>query len=436
MRSSRSRCSSSQALVRRSRPRRSEGRSGSCSAESWASSSSSRSRSPAPGSASSRRRAFLIAAQFGFAAAIDRYGWFGVERVATTWPRLARHRPPPRGRRAHAAPVTDHGSRARAPARLEPLPRADAHPAAAEAGGASAGARARLGAERGFDSPSTTRATSSSAFPRPRVATALRRSSSRHTWTWSANGIRSSPNDPRAGRIDVVRDGDWVSPGHDARRGQRHRSRGCDGGGGGPGDRARPARAALHGVGGARARRREGARSRARLRSPPRQPRRDERRRADGRLRRQRPHVHAIDLRRRAGSARPRRSRACALGREGGHSGGDIAAGGSTRSRRSAGSSRATSTAPFRLCSLDGGVSRNAIPREARATVALAPEAEPAFRRRSRARAATVAEQYADSDGGLALAFEPSDAAEAASAASTERVLELLAAHPDAASSR
>jgi transporter family-2 protein len=32
--------------------------------------------------------AFLIAAQFGLAAAIDRYGWFGVERVALTWPRV------------------------------------------------------------------------------------------------------------------------------------------------------------------------------------------------------------------------------------------------------------------------------------------------------------------------------------------------------------
>ena len=31
--------------------------------------------------------AFLIAAQFGLATAIDRYGWFGVERVALTWPR-------------------------------------------------------------------------------------------------------------------------------------------------------------------------------------------------------------------------------------------------------------------------------------------------------------------------------------------------------------
>jgi transporter family-2 protein len=32
--------------------------------------------------------AFLIAAQFGLAAAIDRYGWFGVEKVAITWPRV------------------------------------------------------------------------------------------------------------------------------------------------------------------------------------------------------------------------------------------------------------------------------------------------------------------------------------------------------------
>ncbi len=31
--------------------------------------------------------AVLIAAQFTLATAIDRYGWFGVERVALTWPR-------------------------------------------------------------------------------------------------------------------------------------------------------------------------------------------------------------------------------------------------------------------------------------------------------------------------------------------------------------
>jgi bacterial/archaeal transporter family-2 protein len=32
--------------------------------------------------------AFLIAAQFALAAVIDRYGWFGVERIAFTWPRV------------------------------------------------------------------------------------------------------------------------------------------------------------------------------------------------------------------------------------------------------------------------------------------------------------------------------------------------------------
>jgi len=32
--------------------------------------------------------AVLIAAQFALAAVIDRYGWFGVEQVALTWPRV------------------------------------------------------------------------------------------------------------------------------------------------------------------------------------------------------------------------------------------------------------------------------------------------------------------------------------------------------------
>ncbi len=32
--------------------------------------------------------AFLIAAQFGLATAIDRYGWFGVERVSVSWLRV------------------------------------------------------------------------------------------------------------------------------------------------------------------------------------------------------------------------------------------------------------------------------------------------------------------------------------------------------------
>ena len=32
--------------------------------------------------------ATLIAAQFSLATVIDRYGWFGVERIAVTWPRV------------------------------------------------------------------------------------------------------------------------------------------------------------------------------------------------------------------------------------------------------------------------------------------------------------------------------------------------------------
>lgn len=32
--------------------------------------------------------AFLIAAQFALAALVDRFGWFGVDRVALSWPRV------------------------------------------------------------------------------------------------------------------------------------------------------------------------------------------------------------------------------------------------------------------------------------------------------------------------------------------------------------
>jgi transporter family-2 protein len=32
--------------------------------------------------------AFLIAAQFALAAIIDRYGWFGIERIGYSWPRV------------------------------------------------------------------------------------------------------------------------------------------------------------------------------------------------------------------------------------------------------------------------------------------------------------------------------------------------------------
>jgi dipeptidase D len=118
-------------------------------------------------------------------------------------------------------------------------------------------------------------------------------------------------------------------------------------------------------------------------------------------------------------------------GARGGHSGGDIARG-RVNAIKVLGRilSQAHADAPFRLCALDGGVSRNAIPREASATVALPVGTEDAFRNAAELELATVREQHAASDDGVSLTIEASDAAEAGSAASTEQVLELLAVTP------
>ena len=118
-------------------------------------------------------------------------------------------------------------------------------------------------------------------------------------------------------------------------------------------------------------------------------------------------------------------------GARGGHSGGDIARG-RVNAIKALGRvlSQAHAAAPFRLCALDGGVSRNAIPREARATVALPAGSEDAFRKAAELELQTVREQYADSDGDVSLTVMPGDAATAGSAASTERLLELLAVTP------
>ena len=73
--------------------------------------------------------------------------------------------------------------------------------------------------------------------------------------------------------------------------------------------------------------------------------------------------------------------RVALTGARGGHSGGDIARG---RANAIAALgrvlSRAREQAPFRLSRLTGGVSRNAIPREAEAVVALTPVIEALFR--------------------------------------------------------
>ncbi len=119
-------------------------------------------------------------------------------------------------------------------------------------------------------------------------------------------------------------------------------------------------------------------------------------------------------------------------GVRGGHSGADIAKG-RLNANKALGRvlSRARQAAVFRLVSLDGGVSRNAIPRESRAVMAIAPEAEDAVRVAVDEELAALRSQYRDTDGEVAATVEPADDAESAAGdASTQRALDLLQALP------
>jgi dipeptidase D len=118
-------------------------------------------------------------------------------------------------------------------------------------------------------------------------------------------------------------------------------------------------------------------------------------------------------------------------GARGGHSGGDIASG-RVNAIKALGRvlSRAFEATPYRLASFDGGVSRNAIPREARAVVALAPRAEATFRGTTEQEFVSIREQYAGSDGGLRLSVTASEAHDAADEATTSRLLDLVATIP------
>jgi len=118
-------------------------------------------------------------------------------------------------------------------------------------------------------------------------------------------------------------------------------------------------------------------------------------------------------------------------GVRGGHSGGDIARG-RANAIKALGRvlSRAYEQAPFRLARLDGGVSRNAIPREARAAIAIAPEAEPALREAAERELCRLHEQYAGTDDAVSLSIERVGAASAADQIAAARALDLLAAIP------
>jgi dipeptidase D len=118
-------------------------------------------------------------------------------------------------------------------------------------------------------------------------------------------------------------------------------------------------------------------------------------------------------------------------GAKGGHSGEDIAAGRASAIKvlgrvLAAG----FAAAPFRLVSLAGGASRNAIPREAHALGALPEGGEEALRRAAGEELAQVARQHAGTDDGLVLDVSPAEADGAADADATRRVLDLVSAVP------
>ena len=118
-------------------------------------------------------------------------------------------------------------------------------------------------------------------------------------------------------------------------------------------------------------------------------------------------------------------------GAKGGHSGEDIASGRAnaiTALARVLSSVRAR--VPLRLAELHGGVSRNAIPREARAVVAVAAAAEDAFGPAAEDALRVLREQHAGTDDGLELALERVEPPAAAGEAATSRALDLLAATP------
>jgi dipeptidase D len=118
-------------------------------------------------------------------------------------------------------------------------------------------------------------------------------------------------------------------------------------------------------------------------------------------------------------------------GARGGHSGEDVARG---RANAIKALGRVLSAgyteAPFRLIALDGGVSRNAIPRDARARVALPAGERDSLRSACETELAAIVRQYAGTDDGLVLSFEVASGEGAAGADTTRRALDLVAAIP------
>jgi len=118
-------------------------------------------------------------------------------------------------------------------------------------------------------------------------------------------------------------------------------------------------------------------------------------------------------------------------GARGGHSGGDIARG-RVNAIKALGRvlARGYEAAPFRLASLEGGVSRNALPREARAVIALPRGTEDALRDAAEDALGAVREQHTGSDDALTLSIVGAETDAVAAESTTSRALDLLATVP------
>lgn len=119
-------------------------------------------------------------------------------------------------------------------------------------------------------------------------------------------------------------------------------------------------------------------------------------------------------------------------GVRGGHSGGDIAKG-RLNAIKALGRviAHAREAAALRLVTLGGGVSRNAIPREARAMIVVAADSADAVRAAVEEELVALRRQYEGTDDGVSVSIEATDPAEqAASDASTRLTLDLLSTLP------
>jgi dipeptidase D len=122
-----------------------------------------------------------------------------------------------------------------------------------------------------------------------------------------------------------------------------------------------------------------------------------------------------------------------ASGGLGGHSGTDIAHGRANAIKVLGRALReALVVAPFRLVSLEGGKSWNAIPRDASAICSLRPGREAAFRAAVETAAATIQDAYANTDPGVAITVTTiTGAADAWTNDATAELLDLVAVVPN-----